>query len=229
MKLQRITELDGPPVIGEAYLVPTVIYPWTPGFTRQQRRRFPRTPGESFALQGQAWPVLGGLHEDRDHLGFPDLHYHVDPRFLRPSEFRRVEAYADNRGWSTAVVFEGTPLSLNTWSSGPKAVRSVVPHQGIVWARRVCHRPLHGPHRVRELGVKLDPIYAGKVCKRGKGGLICPHRGYTLGGVEPVDGVITCPLHGLRIDAASGTVLPTPEPPPTPRLRTALAALEATS
>lgn len=29
----------------------------------------------------------------------------------------------------------------------------------------------------------------------------CPHRGYDLSGIEPADGVIRCPLHGLRFDS----------------------------
>ncbi len=49
--------------------------------------------------------------------------------------------------------------------------------------------------------------FAGQECAAGKGGWICPHRKASLGSIQPVDGIITCPLHGLRIDAASGKVL----------------------
>lgn len=31
----------------------------------------------------------------------------------------------------------------------------------------------------------------------------CPHRGYDLTNVEPIDGVITCPLHSLRFNATT--------------------------
>jgi nitrite reductase/ring-hydroxylating ferredoxin subunit len=47
-------------------------------------------------------------------------------------------------------------------------------------------------------------------CRRGKAGWICPHKGIALGSVPAVDGVITCPGHGLRICAASGEVLGDP-------------------
>ncbi|MBX9847503.1 MAG: Rieske 2Fe-2S domain-containing protein [Xanthobacteraceae bacterium] len=50
--------------------------------------------------------------------------------------------------------------------------------------------------------------FAGTQCARGKGGFICQHRNAVLGSIEPRDGVITCPLHGLRIGAQTGVVLP---------------------
>ena len=39
-------------------------------------------------------------------------------------------------------------------------------------------------------------------------GWICPHQATPLGSIEPVDGIIICPLHGLRIDAQTGIVVP---------------------
>lgn len=56
----------------------------------------------------------------------------------------------------------------------------------------------------------LTPIhdaYAGSQCARGVG-WICPHKGMDLGPVAVgEDGVIACPLHGLRIDATTGVVV----------------------
>jgi nitrite reductase/ring-hydroxylating ferredoxin subunit len=44
-----------------------------------------------------------------------------------------------------------------------------------------------------------------------------------MGSVEPdANGVITCPLHGLKVDAVSGVVL-TPAPKPAPTFGEALA------
>lgn len=34
-----------------------------------------------------------------------------------------------------------------------------------------------------------------------------PHRKFSLGSIEPINGVITCPLHGMQIDAATGRAL----------------------
>jgi Rieske 2Fe-2S protein len=57
----------------------------------------------------------------------------------------------------------------------------------------------------------LRKLFAGHQCAAGKGGWICPHRKASLGSIQPVDGIITCPLHGLRIDAATGKMLGVPE------------------
>lgn len=38
-------------------------------------------------------------------------------------------------------------------------------------------------------------------------GHICPHRGFDLSTVEPVDGVLTCPLHGLQFCAKTKKLL----------------------
>lgn len=35
----------------------------------------------------------------------------------------------------------------------------------------------------------------------------CPHRGFDLSGIEPVDGVITCPLHSLKFDAKTKKII----------------------
>lgn len=189
MTLERVSELTSAPVVGQFYLVPTVTYPWLmdkPSFTK-------------------AWPVLGGKHEDAEHLGFADEHYHVDSRFVSARDYER----AMNRNYRGVVTFEGTPLSMRGHYEG--GVWRIKPHPPVVWQRRKCMRDLHRPTRVRELGVRIDAVYAGKTCKHGKGGFICPHKGLALGTVPVVDGIITCPLHGLRIDAETGLVQPTPE------------------
>ena len=66
MKLQRVDRLKEPPVIGQAYLVPTVFGEWS-GLRRD-------------------WPVMGLKHDDIQHLNFPIVHYHLDARFLRVRE-----------------------------------------------------------------------------------------------------------------------------------------------
>ena len=37
--------------------------------------------------------------------------------------------------------------------------------------------------------------------------MVCPHRGADLSGIEPEDGLITCPLHGLRFCAKTGLAM----------------------
>lgn len=139
------------------------------------------------------WPVIGPKHEDVEFFNFDKPHYHVDHRFVRCSDNRAVDRAAwVLHGWPERGLFLPPPR----WSRR-KCVRtwfaSIVPT-----TRHVDIRPL----------VDLRKAFAGKQCDRGVGGFICPHRQAPLGSVEPVNGVITCPLHNLRIDAATGVVLP---------------------
>lgn len=198
--IQRVTELTEPPVIGQRYLVPTVLYPWAPGATKAERAR-------RFDIPARPWPVLGNRHEDREHLGFPWMHYHVDSRFVTEREYKRVSRYGVGHYEGAAVVFEGVPLNYLGAEEDELGNRKPLPHPPVVWKAMTCRRPLHAVTRVPELAAKLTPHYEGKVCKRGKAGFICPHKNLSLGSMPVVDGVITCPLHGLRIDAESGVVL----------------------
>jgi hypothetical protein len=128
------------------------------------------------------WPVWGEKHEDAKFFRFPEEHYHLDRRFLPQSA-----AYA-------AV---GTPLHA----------RDDVPLSAPEWRRRKCitagvYFPTH-PSEVKAMQGTLS----GAQCKRDDAGWICPHRGMRLGSIAPgANGEIICPLHGLRINAATGIV-----------------------
>lgn len=207
--LQRITDLTEPPVIGQRYLVPTVLYVWGPG----QRRAERRWGADSVP---RPWPVLGAKHNDSELLGFPYDHYHVDPRFLSEADWKRVQRYGQSRHGGSTTIIEGVPLAHTpTYAADDNGNFGPVltPHPPVEWLALTCRRPMHKPLRVPELAAKLEPHYAGQKCKHGKAGFICPHRGFALGTIEAVDGVITCPLHGLRIDAESGVVLGQPLAP----------------
>ena len=52
----------------------------------------------------------------------------------------------------------------------------------------------------------LEAAHAGR---RLKPGLVCPHRGASLEGIQPVDGVVTCPLDGLKWCVETGALVAT--------------------
>lgn len=145
----------------------------------------------------KAWPVIGPKHNDRHCLDFKWDHYHIDPRF---------------------VVGGSRPDFWILVQSSPLMTRGDLNLGGLhapVWRRRVCRR-LANPAlmRVREIASRhaqwrchFDE-WTGKQAKRDARGWICPHRAVSLADHTPVDGVITCPLHLLRIDAETGVVLP---------------------
>jgi hypothetical protein len=138
------------------------------------------------------WPVMGPLHEDREFLNFPYDHYHLDPRFLPPG-FRKLYRVFTHPLHADARFTGAGPLPAPELRRR-KCVRSFV--------------PFSPPWEAAALWQTLRKAFAGRQCARGKGGWVCPHRKASLGAIAPEGGVITCPLHGLRIDAASGVVLP---------------------
>lgn len=122
------------------------------------------------------WPVLGTKHEDWDHLGFGIAHYHFDWRFIPQGP----ECPARHQ-----------------------VIINIKPHSNKL-SKLICVRRML-PHELYNAPDSMRSEFAGRQCQRDKnGGWICPHRGMRLGSAPVVDGLITCPLHGLVIDAASG-------------------------
>lgn len=141
------------------------------------------------------WPVMGPKHEDTKFFRFKDQHYHLDRRFLAERLVRHAVASPLHRGPDKRLAHYEDPL----------------PEADPIWRRLMCRRaemyfPAH-PEPVRALQASL----AGAQCRRNEAGWVCPHRRFSLGSIAPdAQGIITCPLHGLRIEAASGIVVTPP-------------------
>ena len=137
------------------------------------------------------WPVWGPKHDDAKFIDFYWTHYHVNRFFIAPN--RQLLAC----GHPLSEGFVGGPQQL----SRPTLLR------------RVCETesPMPFPLKIvttREAWRKMYAHFAGTQCKR-VNGWVCPHKGFDLGPIAPrPDGVIVCPLHGIRIDAQTGVVLP---------------------
>lgn len=190
MPIERITNLSGAPVVGQRYLVPTTTHHWI---------------GAVSML-----PVFLPRHNDAEILGFVDQHFHVDPRFLGQRLWQRAQDYAggfldpDNSALATCQRY---PVSrLRNHDADPPQV---------IWRRLKCQRSeaeyVHGD---KPNIVKLGNAYAGRPCKRARSGWVCPHQHFPMGSVPVVDGVQTCPLHGLRVGADDGVILAHGEPHP---------------
>lgn len=178
-RLQRVTDLSEPPKLGRRYLVPCVYYTWN--------------------WREQWWPVFRPRHDDLEFFKFEPQHYHIDPRFVSNAIYRSANAIGTSYMCEAAELF-GRPLSeVHTLPLGEPELRP-----------RICLRemPRYLPlPKMPEPVIALRKHYAGAPCARAKSGWICPHRKTPLGSF-PVreDGKIECPLHGLRIDAATGKV-----------------------
>lgn len=176
--LPRIDELSVPPVVGERYLVPTIRYKWF---------------GEV-----AAWPVIGPKHDDLEIINFAAPHYHVDGRFLTRAQARKAHRYYF-RGVSLALASAPIHVNLGSDESLP----------ALVWRTRVCFTAsVAYPDEIarRAWLPRLESYYQADNLRAGSGGWVCPHRGAPLGSMLPDDdGCITCPLHGLRWHAETGS------------------------
>ncbi len=176
--IQLLSELREPPVVGRRYMVPVVEYP--------------------YIGKVDLWPTLGPLHHDKGDVGFEPVHLHLDVRFLsgKQADFIR------RKGWRTSVEGMAATAPLNTSHAPPPGK----PHLAALRCR-VSSWVYSPPGRAPWLD-KFDARY-GKVADpiRIKGGrLLCPHRKVDLSSFPPDgDGIVTCPLHGLRVKCGEAT------------------------
>lgn len=177
--IKRVTELTAPPVVGEWYLVPTVRFGYASDAARD-------------------WPVFLPKHEDARFFNFTDVHYHPDPRFL--SKDLRKLLGGDEYGLAQSQRMPIARKRWGVWAVDPPAA---------IWRRRRCSRadaPYQFGH-ISQVGAIRDH-FAGRHCKSNRHGWVCPHQNWPMGSVAPdQDGVLTCPLHGLRVRASDGLVL----------------------
>lgn len=180
MTLRFIDDLDGPPVVGESYRVPTVRGSWY-GMVRN-------------------WPVIGPLHRDREIIGFPHPHYHLDARFLTDRCIRiaagSIQAKSEIDPVAVATRILGSPLRthqrMNPDGLPPPVVRARLCRRGfepVTWSAEA--------HWYKELAA----AYAGE---RLRPGMICPHRGLCLKSMPRAGGNVICPAHGLWWNVETG-------------------------
>lgn len=199
MSLPVVTDLTEPPVVGQWYLVPCVLY-W-------------------YDYRLRWWPVIGPRHEDADHLAFPAAHYHFDRRFLPARMFSSWESKIHPRD-----LGETRLRHPDTWiAARPLQELAVKPHPDDgrdyggplpqpVLRRRKCIIADAGFPAVEEGGPRFESFHAayeGKRCGRDADGhLICPHKGARLSSLAADrNGVVTCPLHGLAVNVRTGAVV----------------------
>lgn len=174
--------------IGKMYAVPTVRYPW-----------FGRVAD---------WPIIGPRHADVEFFNFRSLHYHVDHRFLTNRQVAfldRRHRYSISYGSGLAAAY-GNPLAQRD----PNDFNQDLPHPKPIVRRLLCRREwVPYPHGNQRAVQELRAAFADKHLIQTPEGHTCPHRGVSLATIEPDEnGVITCPLHGLRWCAKTGHAIP---------------------
>lgn len=145
-----------------------------------------------------------------EFFSFELLHYHVDPRFLTRSQ-RNIAGRAchatDGRRNRVNARCQSAPISKLTTREIDEIGGADPPITPALRRRKCLSTDTEFQFFDKRPIAALQRAYSDHLCGGKPGAWICPHRGAPLVTIEPVDGVLTCPLHGLRIDAESGTVL----------------------
>ncbi len=169
-----LSSLREPPVVGRYYMVPVV---WADDYC---------------GVHGYL-PVIGPAHTDNDHFNFPHRHYHVDARFLKTGESKKIASYMF-RGTDVHFVVGAVPLSNYQRGGIPRGLPKL--------AKRRCTSN-ESPYRHEDKqAVKAMRAHYGEpdAITLGDGRKLCPHRKADLTQFSPdADGFVTCPLHGLRV------------------------------
>lgn len=173
MKPPRIEDV-AEPVIGRIYNVPAI--EWGGGVQGKEAKPYWSSP---------TLPILGGLHNDREVIGFEDDHWHVDWRF--------VGAHAH--------ALAGSFISRHA-----KVIKGFLTTGVIHRVHRRCKRP-HEIFKFRPSTwmPELEKHYKDAVLPKC---LKCPHRGISLVGAPIENGARVCPGHGLAWNIETGKLQP---------------------
>lgn len=175
--LARLHSLQTAPVVGESYMVPCVLI-----------REF--NGHEPFHL-----PVFGDWHNDKD-FGQNDFdHYHIDTRFVTEQELEWF-----NLSGALNIQYLSGVCAINVTTMRDRGV-----YEDAKEIPRVCLRELgqSTTFSIHENGVlkNLSKQLMQKNFKLDDKCRVCPHKGTSLQGISPVNGVILCPVHAMRFDA----------------------------
>lgn len=180
----NIEDVKRPVKKGELYLVPCLVK-FSLGETDNQQVWMDLSHTSDFNMR--ICPVINHPHSDREN-GQKEVHYHIDYRFIK---------HKNNGNFPTVINKHPTHIYADT-------IRPTKDYGELEYfLLPVINEEFKGVTPVNLIkNSKLDH----KCIHRGK----CPHKGYDLSQVKPKDGKITCPLHGLEIDATTKEILNAP-------------------
>lgn len=192
--MQRILELQGPPTIGETYLVPCITCFKKPDPNNLDKHIFCAS-NDSDAEEIHVPLLHCDLHAEPE-LGISTRpHAHIDFRFMTEGELRIMNSHLES-------ITRGESVPAMTFQKDQ--MKEITEHP------KTCHRhfagtiPLFSINRFMVVGdyeSLQDSMCSRKLdlkCKK------CPHKGVPLNSVEVINGIIVCPAHGLSWSATTG-------------------------
>lgn len=170
-----LSSLREPPVIGRFYSVPAVRFNWC-------------------GVEA-LWPVLGPMHTDKEFLNFDKPHYHVDARFVSKALARRI-------GDDIFSMAQRFPLAQRRRSKQRLPSGRPAMHRMKCQIAEFPYRH-HDKPTISALRIAygdVSPARRPSAIFLADGRALCPHRKVDLTQFRPdADGLVTCPLHGLRV------------------------------
>lgn len=191
-QIQRVEEVKRPLIKGEVFLVPCIIdrtiktdIVWIEGqpiVKTDRNGNYIIRDVKKDEVVTETWfiyPVINHPHSDKEN-GQNYIHYHVDYRFVK--------------------MKDGKPKKIN-------ANHVFAPQTRYNKKAEIEYHELECIREENIFGTKVSQIQKSKLkhncIYKGK----CPHRGADLSQVKPINGVITCPLHGLKFNQITGKII----------------------
>lgn len=178
-----------------------------------RRYRRPCIRAKWLDLKTQWLPVIGSIHSDPDHVRADFLHAHIDYRFLtQKTRDHLIEKMEESNQILKINPIHSLPISVVWPLDVAKPIQisddrlEHIPENS--WLK-VQSRQYLGPfpeypEHIVPWHRALSEAYADHTLVNA----ICPHQGTDLSGIEPdQEGVITCPLHGLKWRARTGRIV----------------------
>jgi hypothetical protein len=146
-------------------------------------------------------PVIGHSHKDPEFpgAGGEKQHIHLDVRFMNEME---LEVWDITKRTLTNDNFNGFPTIPIVPSFADE--RSLTPTLKSRYCKRLMPNYREAAFTGEYYQAFEDRFESSKI-KLDKP--ICPHQGTPLGGISAVDGIVSCPTHGLGFCAKSGAMV----------------------
>ncbi len=188
--MTRVEDITEPLVVGKEYLVPCIIdvvkksdIIWDVGDISLQLTKDGKYATKILKESDVApilfiYPVINHFHSDKEN-GQDYKHYHVDYRFIE-MKGDRPKKRSKNHVYAPEVRISKGSIEYYPLECIRQENLFITPKE-----------------LIKKSKLKHNCIYKNK----------CPHRGYNLSNEPIIDGVITCPLHGLRFNSITKQIL----------------------
>lgn len=137
---------------------------------------------------GKILPIHGSLHEDRQVIGFPDEHWHIDWRFVGERLYREYwfagGGYLMPWAWPISYQCSDTEVTRRRLMC-KRQFGPYMPSERIPWLK------------------KLELKYKNARMKN----FICPHKGLPCNATPIENGIIVCRGHGLAFNVETGALV----------------------